>query len=162
MSDTDKFNRLTDASTHAIYLAQQEARRARTSVVDTEHLLLGLIQEPHASIADLLDRHGITLECVRAQSARYATLWNLLFSWDRLTLSMAGKQALQHAINLAETIDAKYGFGDAVEPEHLYLGLLAGYPATSNHATDIFRRLGVDPKVLAKAAKKSFIKRKSW
>ncbi len=73
-----EWNRLSDASIRVIYLAQQEAKRVRTSVVDTEHLLIGLMREPHASIAYLLERYNITLDLVCADSARYATLWNHL------------------------------------------------------------------------------------
>jgi ATP-dependent Clp protease ATP-binding subunit ClpA len=47
-------------------LAVQEADRLRHSYIGTEHLLLGLLREPHSVAASILTKHGVRLDDVRA------------------------------------------------------------------------------------------------
>jgi ATP-dependent Clp protease ATP-binding subunit ClpA len=59
------FERFTDRARRALVLAQVEARRYGHSYIGTEHLLLGLIQEPDSMSAEILMDLRVTGDDVR-------------------------------------------------------------------------------------------------
>ncbi|MBL7125231.1 MAG: ATP-dependent Clp protease ATP-binding subunit [Dehalococcoidales bacterium] len=61
---------LTPRAKRVIELAIDEARHLGHNYIGTEHLLLGLLREGEGVAADVLDSFGITLERVRAETAR--------------------------------------------------------------------------------------------
>jgi len=61
---------LTPRAKRVIELAIDEARHLGHNYIGTEHLLLGLLREGEGVAADVLDSLGITLERVRAETAR--------------------------------------------------------------------------------------------
>jgi len=61
---------LTPRAKRVIELAIDEARNLGHNYIGTEHLLLGLLREGEGVAADVLDSFGITLERVRAETAR--------------------------------------------------------------------------------------------
>lgn len=66
------FERYTDRSRRAIALAQDEARRLGHTVLDVDHLLLGLAAEGEGAAAQALGqaREGLGAVCVRAALLR--------------------------------------------------------------------------------------------
>jgi ATP-dependent Clp protease ATP-binding subunit ClpC len=64
------FERYTEQAKRAILAAENEARALQHAHVGTEHLLLGLLDEPGVATA-ALDRLGIALEAVRQQVLGY-------------------------------------------------------------------------------------------
>ena len=59
--------RFTDAATRIVHYAQEEAIRRRETVVGSEHLLAGMVQEHKGKAASALARLGITVKRVRAE-----------------------------------------------------------------------------------------------
>lgn len=56
------FERFTDEARQAVKLAQQNARRLNHHSIGTEHLLLGLLDQPQAVSSGVLGRHGLDHE----------------------------------------------------------------------------------------------------
>ncbi|WP_435889200.1 Clp protease N-terminal domain-containing protein [Streptosporangium canum] len=53
------FERFTDEARQAVKLAQANARRLNHHLIGTEHLLLGLLDQPASDSAEILGRHGL-------------------------------------------------------------------------------------------------------
>jgi hypothetical protein len=64
------FERFTNRARNVVKLAQQEARRLDHNYIGTEHVLLGLLDEPEGIGAKALVALGVSLEAVRADVER--------------------------------------------------------------------------------------------
>ncbi|MFD8531780.1 Clp protease N-terminal domain-containing protein [Streptosporangium canum] len=53
------FERFTDEARQTVKLAQANARRLNHHLIGTEHLLLGLLDQPESDSAEILGRHGL-------------------------------------------------------------------------------------------------------
>ncbi|MCL2324482.1 MAG: ATP-dependent Clp protease ATP-binding subunit [Actinomycetia bacterium] len=112
------FDRFTENARRVINNAQEEARASGQHYVGTEHLLLGLIDEPNELITEVFEELGVDPEDVRAEIDR-----------------TIGPEAADPATSISFTPRAKnvlemslreaMRFGHAyVGPEHLLLGLI--------------------------------------
>lgn len=54
------FERFTEAARQTVVLAQEEARQLHSGHIGTEHLLLGLVDQPGSASGAVLARHGLT------------------------------------------------------------------------------------------------------
>jgi len=61
------WQRFTEVSRHAIVKAEQEAIKAQSTQVETEHLLLGLLDEADTTGALILRDYGVTAEKIRSE-----------------------------------------------------------------------------------------------
>ena len=61
------FERFAERARKVVGLAKEEAGRLRRDIVDTEHLLLGLLREEEGVAAQALFACGVTLDGVRDQ-----------------------------------------------------------------------------------------------
>ena len=53
------FERFTDKARHVVVSAQEQARGLKHTHIDTEHLLLGLLDTPDGLAAKVLDRKSV-------------------------------------------------------------------------------------------------------
>ncbi|WP_067815888.1 Clp protease N-terminal domain-containing protein [Nocardia inohanensis] len=67
------FERFDKAAKYAIVVAQEEARELRSSSIQVEHVLLGLLVAPDQGLREVLAGQGITAEGVRAELCRKRT-----------------------------------------------------------------------------------------
>ncbi|MET9491799.1 Clp protease N-terminal domain-containing protein [Nocardia sp. NPDC006630] len=67
------FERFDKAAKYAIVVAQEEARELRSSSVEMEHMLLGLLASPDDGLKQMLAERGYTAEGVREALARKRT-----------------------------------------------------------------------------------------
>lgn len=67
------FERFAKAPRYAIVVAQEEARELRSSSIQVEHVLLGLLVAPDEGLREVLAGQGITAEGVRAELGRKRT-----------------------------------------------------------------------------------------
>ncbi|MCL6518655.1 MAG: hypothetical protein K6T99_02370 [Armatimonadetes bacterium] len=58
---------LTAEAKHVIDLAFDESRQAKEDWIGTEHLLIGLAEEPHSIAAQFLAEHGIDAALIRRE-----------------------------------------------------------------------------------------------
>jgi Clp amino terminal domain, pathogenicity island component len=129
---TQVFGRFTNLARHAVVLAQEAARSHRHDYIGTEHLLLGLLDEPKGLAAKLLG----SADAVRAALDERMSPAGKRFPRGHIPFTPRGK----HAIDLA--IEEATGLGhDWVGTEHLLLGLLA---ETDGVAAQSLATLGFD------------------
>ena len=146
MSDGEMWQRFSNSATRVIHFAQKEAKRAKTHIVGTEHLLLGLVREGEGVAARVLERLDVTLGRIRAEVERQdvGTEEPALES-PRLLLSVSAKKVLEDAIEVAREINSQLGLLDYVDTEHLLLGLLREGSGAGSKAIRVLEGLGVEP-----------------
>jgi hypothetical protein len=117
-SDAANFQRFTPRARTAVTNAQEEARTARHSAIEPEHLLLGLLDQPETFATRALDSLGVTPDAVRAAIATPGTESEPLDG--NLPVSPAAKKALQLVLREALRLGHNY-----IGTEHILLGVLS-------------------------------------
>jgi hypothetical protein len=142
----EAFSRFTDLSRHAVVLSQEAARSHRHEYIGTEHLLLGLLDEPRGLAVRLLAERGGSAETVRTAVVERLAPEGNHFPRGHIPFSAQGKLAIERAIT--EAADLGHDF---VGTEHLLLGLLAVPDGTAAEALnalgmgqEMMRRLVAD------------------
>src|SRR4051812_41032418 len=113
------FERFTEQARRVLFFSRYEASQLGSSVIDTEHLLLGLINEPKRLIARLFADAGIALDDIRDEVRRRVSVGSKVSTSTEIPFSAAVKRALQHADQEAGGLRHDY-----IGTEHLLLGLL--------------------------------------
>jgi ATP-dependent Clp protease ATP-binding subunit ClpC len=114
------FERFTDRSRKVMALANQEAIRHGHPVIDTEHILLGLVKEGTGLSAKVLkplmggDLRNVWLEVEKLMPAKTQPI-----PLGKLPLSKEAEVAIMFAIDEAGSLPHNY-----VRTEHLLLGIL--------------------------------------
>jgi len=113
------FERFTEQACRVLFFSRYEASQLGSSVIDTEHLLLGLINEPKRLIASLFADAGIAIDDIRDEVRRRVSVGSKVSTSTEIPFSAAAKRALQHADQEAGGLRHDY-----IGTEHLLLGLL--------------------------------------
>jgi len=127
--------RFTQRARRVLSLAHQEAERARTNNIGTEHLLLGLMDEEGGVAGRVLRELGMASDRVREVINRVATKATN-FDPSRVELAADTQQVLEHAVEEARRLGHHY-----IGTEHILLGLVR----VDGTALEVLRRLGVTP-----------------
>lgn len=129
----NKMERFTQRARRVLSLAQEAAEALNSSLIDTEHLLLGLIREEESIASRALIAAGIELTQVEdlARAAR-GTNPSRSLQPDLSTLS---KKTLELAVDEARRLSHHY-----IGSEHLLLGLLR---LPEGAALDILEKLNI-------------------
>jgi hypothetical protein len=110
------FERYTEKARRVIFFARYEASQFGSPVIDTEHLLLGIMRET-TQVTRMLPAGAP--EAIRAQiDARFEIREKVSISVD-LPLSNASKRVLAYGAEEAERLNHRH-----IGSEHLFLGLL--------------------------------------
>ncbi|HVN17207.1 MAG TPA: Clp protease N-terminal domain-containing protein [Dongiaceae bacterium] len=110
------FERYTEKARRVIFFARLEAGNSGSHEIDTEHLLLGLLQ---AAKGILSWAPRLTADEVKARIEKQTVhLPHIPTSVD-LPLSPSAKEVLSHATKEADGLGHKY-----IGTEHLFLGIL--------------------------------------
>ena len=110
------FQHFSPRAREVVVDAQEESERLGHEVLDTEHLLLGLLRETRTAIA--LGQLGLTLDVGRAAVVEAVGMGNLVGELQRPFTPLAKK-----AFELALRESFKLGC-EQLGPEHLLLGVL--------------------------------------
>ena len=110
--------RFTDRGRRVLVRAQDEARRAGSSAVGTEHILLGLIDEGESLAARALEALGISLQAVR-DDVRASTRPSGLAPEGAPPFTQRVKTVLE--LSLREALELGH---DYIGTEHVLLGLV--------------------------------------
>ncbi|HEX5119654.1 MAG TPA: Clp protease N-terminal domain-containing protein [Pseudonocardiaceae bacterium] len=128
------FSRFTDLSRHAVVLAMEVVRTYRHDHVDTDHVLIGLLDEPRGLAARLMTEHAGSAEAVRAAIEPLMDPRGKKTPRGHIPFTTANKQALEAAVQASAELD-----NDFVGTEHLLLGLLS----VDGKAKDALATLGI-------------------
>jgi hypothetical protein len=115
------FNRFTDLSRHVVVLAQESARNHKHNFIGSEHLLLGLLDEPRGLAAKVLVAEAGGADAVRQAVEQRMSPPDKKAPRGHIPFAPGGKRALEDAIEESTRLGH-----DWVGTEHLLLGLLAG------------------------------------
>jgi len=111
------WERFSEKARRAIFFAQEEAGRRGYSVVGTEHLLLGLLQDTEATACKLLKRLSVDLDDLRARLVA-----NMPPSGSPQTRDMQLSANAKRSIDLAYA-EARELHSNLIGTEHLLVGL---------------------------------------
>ncbi|MEJ5201825.1 MAG: ATP-dependent Clp protease ATP-binding subunit [Anaerolineales bacterium] len=136
--------RFTQRARRVLSLAHQEAERLRQESIDTEHLLLGLIQEEGSVAGRVLRDLGLEPERVREMVERVSGYGQARSG--RIDLSPGVQQVLEDAIEEARRMGHHY-----ISTEHLLLGLVN---TTQGRAMEVLRKLGVTPEQIRRQTRR--------
>ena len=133
--DESRFSRFTPRARVVMQKTVEEARTAGNDVVRTEHLVLGLLEEPHALAAKAIEAQGVTLADVRAAAVtvlppRAASVP------DDIPFSAGARKLLELIVREALRLGHNY-----IGTEHMLLALLDDHEDAGGAA---LRGLGLD------------------
>ncbi len=129
------FERFTDAARAVIVLAQQEARSFNHAYIGTEHLLLGLMDEPHGVATAALSTLGVSTEQVREQLTEIIGRGAQPVR-GHVPFTPRAKKALE--LSLREAVGLK---SNSIGTEHILLGVIR---EGGGVAAQILMALGAD------------------
>jgi ATP-dependent Clp protease ATP-binding subunit ClpC len=112
------FERYTEKARRVIFFARYEASNFGSPLIETEHMLLGLLREDKAMTNRFLRSH-VTVESIRRQIETHTTIREKVSTSVDLPLSDESKRVLTFAAEEAEGLGHKH-----IGSEHLLLGLL--------------------------------------
>ncbi len=136
--------RFTQRARRVLSLAHQEAERMRQPQINTEHLLLGLIQEEGGIAGRVLRDLGLEPERVQEMAERLSGIGQ--YRGSKIDLSAGVQQVLEFAIEEARRMGHHY-----IGTEHLLLGLVR---STEGRAMDVLRKLGVTPEQIRRQTRR--------
>ncbi len=113
------FEKYNERARRALFFARYEASKLGSRVIETEHLLLGLLREGEDSIIEILRRFEVRAEEIRREIEGERVFVERISSTAELPLAEESKKALAYAVHEAEAM-----MHQAVGSEHLLLGLL--------------------------------------
>jgi ATP-dependent Clp protease ATP-binding subunit ClpC len=125
--------RFTQRARRVLSLAHQEAERLHQNLIDTEHLLIGLIEEEGGVAGRVLRDLGLESDRMREMIERLGGAGQ--HRGGKIDLSAGVQQILEYAIEEARQMGNHY-----IGTEHLLLGLIR---SNEGLAMDILRKLGV-------------------
>jgi hypothetical protein len=112
------FERFTDRARNVLKFAQQEARRLDHQHIGTEHVLLGLLDEPEGIGARALVARGLSLEAVRADVERIVGRGDGAPT-GHIPFTPKAKKILE--LSLREALQLGHNY---IGTEHIVLGLI--------------------------------------
>ncbi len=113
------FEKYNEKARRALFFARYEASKLGSRVIESEHILLGILREGEESVNELLRRLGIKPEAVRRQLEGERVFVERISSTAELPLSEESKKVLAYASHEAESM-----LHPAVGSEHLVIGIL--------------------------------------
>lgn len=127
------FDRFTPRARNTVIMSQSEARAAGNEMISTDHLVLGLLNEPEGIAAKVLVAQGVTLEAVRrATTARLPAAAETVP--ELIPFDAGAKKALELTFREALLWGHNY-----VGTEHVLLALLE-----HEDSSGVLSNLGID------------------
>ena len=111
------WEKFTSSSKRVIKYAHEEAKHFRNDVVDTEHLLLGLLKDENSFAVKALVQMEVNIEKVRSAVIQEIPIGN--YDFENLNFSKQSKEVLELAYKEARQLRHTF-----IGSEHLLLGLL--------------------------------------
>ena len=127
--------RFTQRARHVLALAHAEAERLRHVTINTEHLLVGLIEEEGGTAGAALRDLGLETERVREMVERLSPMG--LTETTTIELSKGAQQVLEFAIEETRLLGHQF-----IGTEHLLLALTR---SSEGQAVEVLKKLGVTP-----------------
>jgi ATP-dependent Clp protease ATP-binding subunit ClpC len=136
------FERYTEPARRALFFARFEATRLAAGQIETDHLLLGLLNPGTHTLYDVCERAGLTLEKARVVLHRNTTAAVPLTV--EIPFTVECRRALEHAADEADAASS-----GAITPAHLLVGVLRD---DTSRASQLLQAHGISLAVARRAA----------
>ena len=113
------FERYTEKARRVIFFARYEASKLGSRVIESEHILLGVLREGEEIIKEIFSRFNVKPEQIRREVEGDRLFVDRISSSAELPLSEESKKILAYAAHEAESMLHQY-----VGTEHLLIGIL--------------------------------------
>ncbi len=113
------FEKYNEKARRALFFARYEASKLGSRVIETEHILLGVLREGEESVTELFQRLDVDPEAIRKEIEGERVFVERISSTAELPLSEESKKVLAYAAHEAESM-----LHSSVGSEHLMIGLL--------------------------------------
>ncbi len=113
------FEKFNEKARRALFFARYEASKLGSRVIESEHVLLGILREGEEMVGELLRRFHIRADDLRREIEGERVFVERISSTAELPLSEESKKILAYAAHEAESM-----LHPAVGSEHLLVGIL--------------------------------------
>jgi ATP-dependent Clp protease ATP-binding subunit ClpC len=113
------FEKFNEKARRALFFARYEASKLGSRVIESEHILLGILREGEETVGELFRRFHVKPEEVRREVEGERVFVERISSTAELPLSEESKKVLAYAAHEAESM-----LHPAVGSEHLLVGIL--------------------------------------
>jgi ATP-dependent Clp protease ATP-binding subunit ClpC len=137
------WHRFNEQAQRVIYRAEEEAVAVYSDVVDTDHLLLGLLREEESVGSLILKEFNISLANVRARIEKRRAPATADIYTKPSGVTPDAYRALERTAQESQRLSHEY-----IGTDHLLLALVS---RSEYHSARILRELGVTPDVVRKA-----------
>jgi ATP-dependent Clp protease ATP-binding subunit ClpC len=133
------FERYKEEARRALFFARYEAHRLGSPVIESEHILLGVVREGEKAVSELFRRFKLRPDKLQREIASERGFADRLSATPDLPLSQESKEALAYAAHEAERMGHPLVGG-----EHVVIGILRveeclGARILRQHGLDIGR-----------------------
>src|SRR5438094_8380375 len=119
------FEKYNAKARRALFFARYEASKLGSRVIESEHILLGVLREGEEIIKEIFSRFNVKPEQIRREVEGDRLFVDRISSSAELPLSEESKKILAYASHEAESMRHQY-----VVTEHLLIGILRVYVST--------------------------------
>jgi ATP-dependent Clp protease ATP-binding subunit ClpC len=130
------FEKYNEKARRALFFARYEASKLGSRVIESEHILLGILREGEESVNELFQRFEVKPEAIRREIEGERVFVERISSTAELPLSEESKKILAYASHEAESM-----LHASVGSEHLLIGILR---VESCLAARILKQQGVE------------------
>ena len=113
------FEKYNEKARRALFFARYEASKLGSRVIESEHILLGILREGEESVNELFKRFEVKPEAIRREIEGERVFVERISSTAELPLSEESKKILAYASHEAESM-----LHSTVGSEHLLIGIL--------------------------------------
>ncbi len=113
------FEKYNEKARRALFFARYEASKLGSRVIESEHILLGILREGEETVSELLRRFQVKAEVLRREIEGERVFVERISSTAELPLSEESKKILAYASHEAESM-----LHASVGSEHLLIGTL--------------------------------------
>ncbi len=151
------FEKYNEKARRALFFARYEASKLGSRVIETEHVLLGILREGEDSVIEIFRRLQVKPEVVRREIEGERVFVERISSTAELPLSEESKKVLAYASHEAESM-----LHSTVGSEHLLIGILRvegclAMRTLTQHGMDLY---GVREEVLTLAKEREATQQK--
>src|SRR5512146_1902861 len=151
------FEKYNEKARRALFFARYESSKLGSKVIESEHLLLGVLREGEEIIKEIFSRFNVKPEDVRREVEGDRVVVERVSSTQELPLSEESKKILAYASHEAESMMHPY-----VGTEHLLIGILRVDPCVAGRIliSHGFNLYGVREEAIALIKEREAVKQK--
>jgi len=130
------FERFTDDARKVMALANKQAQQFGYEYIETEHILLGLLNQSNSTGVTILKDLGVNIEKILSEVEQLPKSRADKTKMEKLRQSEGAVNVVKYAIEEAGAFEHNY-----IGSEHILLGLLR---ETEGHAAKVLTNLGLN------------------